>query len=46
MKLQSLKKDSKNDYLYYDLKNRSITKKNKFIKVFNSFIFINNINYL
>ena len=49
MKLQSLKKDLKNNYNYESFKSRldliqnlSIFKKNKFIKQFNSSIFINN----
>ena len=48
MKHQLLKNDlnddSKNKFFYNKLKNRFVLKKNKFFKLFNSFIFINKKN--
>ena len=45
MKFQSLKKnlkkDSKNELFYNKFKNQSISKKDKFFKLFNFFIFMN-----
>ena len=45
MKLQSLKKDSKNDYFYHEFKNYSIIEKDNFIKQFDSSISINDKDF-
>ena len=50
MKFQLLKKNSKknlkNEFLYNKFKNRFISKKNKFFKLFYFFIFINKKSFI
>ena len=43
---KDLKKNLKNEFLYNKFKNRFISKKDKFFKLFNSFIFINKKSFI
>ena len=43
---KNLKKDLKNELFYNKFKNRFISKKNKFFKLFNSFIFTNEKSFI